>query len=273
MAKLIQLQQDFERDVRRLVSKRCNSCGQFRYLLLDLKTRGEPANIKKFQSFTNSGRITYADAQDLVNRWISKYCVGEDRSSKYSLARAIQGPFFSFIQNAENLLDTGNNKLLVVPVSSPPNSYIILSQIEKMDEISRNPYLQQLMYLDIQNTGLIREWTALLALFDQHLDILRIVQALREKDTSNFDSTMSDARLVISAATINGNERASDKFGKLMELVELRFGKKPPRVTEDKFMESIATELQSRIAKLDGVLCVGVKYIQEWANRQFIQIK
>jgi hypothetical protein len=54
-----------------------------------------------------------------------------------------------------------------------------------------------------------------------------------------------------------------------MELIELKFGKKPSRVPEEKFMQSVATALQNKISELSRPLCVGVQYIQKWANRQF----
>ncbi len=105
-------------------------------------------------------------------------------------------------------------------------------------------------------------------MFDQTLSVATLREILETKDITRFEEAKIQSFILISAAVLNGNERESDKFGKLMELVELKFGKKPERMSEIVFMQKVASELLSRLGQ-HVRLCVGEQYIKGWATRQF----
>jgi hypothetical protein len=261
MANLQQLKQDFEKAGRSARPRGCYSCNFFGVLVSELTKCGDAEVVSSLSDRERIG-VTL-DVR--VTKICGPVCTIAEKDAVF---RALVPHFSSFIANAK-LLDTPKSdarpSIIPIPLSEQKITFYFTSKEVQLAEIAVNMHVQRVLDGTIDRSS----FQTILSLFDQTLSVQTLRDILTSKDTCRFEEAKHQSLLLISAATINGNERDSDKFGKLMELIELKFGKKPSRVPEEKFMQSVATALQNKISELSRPLCVGVQYIQKWANRQF----
>lgn len=284
MADLKQLKQDFIGNARVAAPTQCSKgCSKFNVLLDHLVAEGDKHNLvallQKTTLINNQTGKNFEKKEVIYSRlleWISFVCkVHTQQQVGSSLYPSLANHFFNFIIEAEKVagiaVEVQQRPAFYAPITlqMKPISFGFSSKSDQLSEISRNRYVQGVLEGHIDSS----KFNVILGLFDRSLSVRTLSEILDSNDVSRLDEAKNQSALLIAVATMNGNERDSDKFGKLMELVDLKFGKKPPRMSEDKFMQNVATELRMRIDALPVPLCVGVQYISTWADRQFIPIQ